>query len=103
MGADLLTQHVFGTSVPIVRSAIVTSAFWCPGLEAAWVVWRWAAGCVRCSEEVACWATSSEQCARLAAQRCTARAVSGLGCQEGGGHYRTPDDGRIGAQNMLSR
>jgi hypothetical protein len=29
----LLTQHVSGTSMPIFRTTIVNSAFWCPNLE----------------------------------------------------------------------
>jgi hypothetical protein len=29
----LLTQHVPGTSMPIIMGTIVSSAFWCPNLE----------------------------------------------------------------------
>jgi hypothetical protein len=33
LSAGLVTQHVSGTSMPIVRSTIVSSAFWCPNPE----------------------------------------------------------------------
>jgi hypothetical protein len=36
--AGLLTQHVSGTSMPIIRSTIVIPACWCPNLES----------CLRC-------------------------------------------------------
>jgi hypothetical protein len=29
----LLTQHVSGPSMPIIRNTLVSSAFWCPNLE----------------------------------------------------------------------
>jgi hypothetical protein len=59
--AGLLSQHVSSTSMLIFRSTIVSSIFWCPNLEAVWVVYSWAVRCVNCSEDVACWATSSVQ------------------------------------------
>jgi hypothetical protein len=31
--AGLFTQHVSGTSMPIIKSTIVSSAFWCQNLE----------------------------------------------------------------------
>jgi hypothetical protein len=59
--AGLLNQHISGTSMPIIRSTRVSSAFCVQTWKAVWVVYRWAVRCVYCSEDVARWATSAEQ------------------------------------------
>jgi hypothetical protein len=42
--AGLLTQHVSGASMPIIRSTLVSSAFWCPNLEKKLSIEVWSTG-----------------------------------------------------------
>jgi hypothetical protein len=82
---SLLTQHVSGTSMPIISSTIVSST-----LESR-------LGCV------ACRVTSSEQHIHLRAQRYTTQTAFQVWTPESGNHYCTPDDGHNSARNMLSQ
>jgi hypothetical protein len=74
--ADLLTQHVSGTNMPIIRSTNSELRVGIQTCKAVWVVQRWAVRCVYCSEEVA---TSCEQYTHLTAQRYTTQTAFQVG------------------------
>jgi hypothetical protein len=75
--AGLLTQHVSGTSMPIIRNTMVNSAFWCSNMESR-------LGCI-------------------AAQHYTTQTAFQVRTPKRGIHYCIPDDGHTGARNMLSQ
>jgi hypothetical protein len=81
--ADLLTQHVSGTNMAIIRSTNSEFRFWYPNLESR-------VGCVALGTQ-------------LAAQRHASQLALQVWIPKAEFTVCTPDDGHIDARNILSQ